>query len=295
LSVILAALPLCVGGFLREALILILLFLAGAEVWGFMAHYAGMISLGQQIFIGLGGYATAVLCMYYGIPIWGCIFIAGFLGAGLASILSFPLLRLRGMYFSVGTLLTGEVIKLFFNSWEFVGAGKGLTFREAYGTSTIIIYYAALGLCIFSIISIYLLYHSKLGFGLRSTGEDEEAASGLGVNVFKCKALCFIFASFITSLIGAVYVVYHSYLYPASAFSISWTINFLFIAVIGGIGTIAGPVIGSVVFVALGYFLSGYLGLSLLLEGLVVLAILIICPEGIWGIISKKLKLKPPL
>jgi branched-chain amino acid transport system permease protein len=297
LFIILASLPLWVGGFLKEALLLILLYLAAAEVWGFMAHYAGMISLGQQIFIGVGGYATAVLCMYYGVPIWASIIIAGFLGVGLASILSIPLLRLRGVYFAVGTLLVAEVIKLFFNSWEFVGAGKGLTFRGAYGISTTFIYYPALLLGVFSMFSVYLLYHFKLGFGLRSIGEDEEAASGLGVNTFKCKALCFVFASFITSLVGGVYVVYHSYLHPTSAFGISWTINFLFIAVIGGVGTIIGPLIGSLVFVALGYFFSQYLGFSLLLEGLVVLAILMISPGGIWGIISTKLKLKlnPPL
>jgi len=297
LLAILASLPLWVGGFLRDALILFFLYLAAAEVWGFMAKHAGIVSLGQQIFMGVGGYATAICCMYYGIPMWASAIIAGLIGSGLAGVLSFPLLRLRGVYFSIGTFLAAEVIRLFFNSWEFVGAGKGLIFRKAYGISTALIYYPALALGISSIFLVYFLYHSKLGFGLRSIGADEDAASGIGVNTFRCKALCFIFASFLTSLVGAVNAIHHTYLHPTSAFNISWTVNFLFVAVIGGVGTIVGPVIGSAVFVALGYLLSQYLGLSLLLEGLVVLAILIALPEGIWGALCRKLKLKlkPPI
>ncbi|MEM2337577.1 MAG: branched-chain amino acid ABC transporter permease [Candidatus Bathyarchaeia archaeon] len=292
-----ASLPLWVGGFLRDALILILLYLAAAEVWGFMAKHAGIVSLGQQIFMGVGGYTTAVLVMYYGVPMWTSVIIASLIGSLLAAALSFPLLRLRGVYFAIGTFLAAEVIRLFFNGWEFVGAGKGLVFREAYYVSTVILYYPALVLGIFSIFLVYFLYHSKLGFGLRSIGEDEDAALGLGVNTFRCKALCFVLASFVTTLVGAVNAIHHTYLHPTSAFSISWTVNFLFVAVIGGVGTIFGPIIGSVIFVTLGYLLSQYIGLSLLLEGIIVLAILLMLPEGIWGVISRKLrlKLKPPL
>jgi len=290
-------LPLWVGGFLRDALILILLYLAAAEVWGFMAKHAGIVSLGQQAFIGVGGYATAVLSMYYGVPMWASVMIAGLMGGGLAAVLSFPLLKLRGIYFSIGTFLVAEVIRLFFNSWEFVGAGKGLIFSTAYYVSTLILYYPALVLGVFSIFLVYYLYHSKLGFGLRGIGGDEDAASSLGVNTFRCKALCFVIASLLTTLVGAVNSIHHTYLHPTSAFSISWTVNFLFIAVIGGVGTIFGPIIGSIIFVALGYMLSQYLGLSLLLEGIIVLAILLTFPEGLWGVISRKLKLKlkPPL
>ncbi|MEM3550481.1 MAG: branched-chain amino acid ABC transporter permease [Candidatus Bathyarchaeia archaeon] len=297
LIAILVSLPHWVGGFFRDALILFLLYLAAAEVWGFMAKHAGIVSLGQQMFMGVGGYATAVLCMYFEIPIWISVIIAGALGSGLAALLSFPLLRLRGVYFSIGTFLASEVVKLFFNSWEFVGAGKGLIFRSAYGISTTLIYYPALALGILSVSLTYFLYHSKLGFGLRSIGADEGAAAGLGVNTFNCKALCFILASFISSLVGAINSIHHTYLQPTSAFSISWTVNFLFVAVIGGVGTIVGPAVGSAIFVALGYLLSQYLGLSLLLEGLVVLAILIALPQGIWGATTQKLKLKlkPPI
>lgn len=284
--------PLWASDFLRDALILTLLYLASAEVWGFMAKHAGMVSLGQQIFIGIGGYATAVLVIYCGMPIWASVIIAGLLGSLLAAVLSFPLLRLRGVYFAIGSLLAAEVIKLLFNSWEFVGAGKGLTFRMAYHVPTVALCYSALILGASSIFLVYFLYHSKLGFGLRSIGEDEDAASSLGVDTFRCKALCFVLSSLITTFAGAINAIHHTYLHPTFSFGISWTVNFLFISVIGGIGTIIGPIVGSVIFVALGYLLSQYIGLSLLLEGIIVLAVLLVFPEGIWGAVSRRLKLK---
>ncbi|MEM1850369.1 MAG: branched-chain amino acid ABC transporter permease [Thermosphaera sp.] len=295
----LASLPLWVGGFLRDALILFFLYLAAAEVWGFMAQHAGMVSLGQQIFIGIGGYMTAALCMREGLPLWVSVIVAALIGSGVAAALSFPLLRLRGIYFSIGSFLAAEVIKLIFNSWEYVGAGKGLIFTAAYGISTIEIYYPAMIIALISMSSVFYLYHSKLGFGLRSIGADEDAAASLGVNTFRCKALLFIFSGFITSLVGAINAIHHTYLHPTSAFDILWTVNFLFIAVIGGLGTIIGPVIGSIIFVTLTYLFAMYIGISLLLQGLVALAILLMVPEGIWGFIAKRLrsriKLREPL
>lgn len=295
--IVLVTLPLWVGGFLINALVLFLLYLSMAEFWGFMAKHARIVSLGQQMFVGVGSYSTVILCMYFKFPLWASVLIAGVTGCGLAGLLSFPLLRLRGFYFAIGTMLSSEVIKLFFTGWEFVGAGLGLIFRDAYGISASIIYYPTLALAILSILLIYRLYNSKLGYGLRSLGEDEDAAAGLGVSSFKCKALCFILASLIASYTGALHVIFRPYLEPVSAFNILWTTSLVFISVIGGVGTIIGPVFGSAVYVALAYILSQYLGVSLLLQGIIVLAFLMLFPQGVWGFISSrlKLKLKPPI
>ncbi|MEM1587355.1 MAG: branched-chain amino acid ABC transporter permease [Candidatus Bathyarchaeia archaeon] len=290
-------LPLWAGGFLTNASILFLLYISIAEFWSFMAKHARIVSLGQQMFIGVGGYSTAVLCMYFGLQLWVSVLIAGLIGCGLACLLSFPLLRLRGFYFAIGTMLASEVIKLIFTGWEFVGAGMGLIFRNAYGIAASIIYYPALILALLSIFLIYYLYHSKLGFGLRALGEDEDASSALGISSFKCKALCFILASLIASYAGAIYAVFHPYLEPVSAFHILWTTSLVFISVIGGVGTITGPVVGSAIYVALIYVLSQYIGLSLLLQGIIVLVFLMVFPQGLWGFVATKLKLKfkPPV
>ena len=287
--------PLWAGRFLITSMILIFVYLAAAEMWGFMAEHAGMVSLGQQMFMGLGGYGVAVLSMYYGLPLWLSVLTAGFLGSILAAALSFPLLRLRGIYFAIGSWIVAEIILLFFNSWEFVGAGKGLVFRPAYDLSATLIYYPAVTLGLASIIIVYFIFRSKLGFGLRAIGADEDASLEVGVNIFRCKAYCFIIAAFITSEAGAINVLHHAYLRPTAAFSITWTIMFLFVSVIGGMGTIVGPVVGSVIFVMLGYLLAAYIGLSLLLQGAIVFAILMVLPRGIWGTVSRKLGLKPPI
>jgi len=142
---------------------------------------------------------------------------------------------------------------------------------------------------------MYKIYHSKLGFGLRAVGSDELAASELGVDTFRVKALSFVIASTLTAFAGGLNAVNHAYLHPLSAFSIDWTINFLFISVIGGIGTITGTAMGTAIFVGLGYLLSGYIGLSQLLQGLIALAILLSMPAGIRGVIARKLKLKDPI
>ncbi|MCS7138053.1 MAG: branched-chain amino acid ABC transporter permease [Candidatus Caldarchaeum sp.] len=290
----LASVPAWSSQFLIDALVIYLLYLSAAEVWGFMAKNAGLVSLGQQIFIGVGGYTTAVITMYYGVAMWSSVLISSLIGAGLAAVLAFPLLRMRGMYFSISTFLAAEVIKLFFNSWEFVGAGKGLIFREAYGVSTSITYYAALAVAISTVFLLYYLYNLKIGFGLRSVGCDEDAASSVGVNTFRLKALMFIIASAIISVIGAINAVNRTYLHPTSAFSIAWTVDFVFIAVIGGMGRLMGPVMGCAIFLTLRYMFAQYLGLSLLLEGIVVFALLLASPEGLWGLISRRIKIKPP-
>ncbi|MEM4414934.1 MAG: branched-chain amino acid ABC transporter permease [Candidatus Caldarchaeum sp.] len=285
------------GSFLTDALVLYLLYTGAAQVWGFMARHAGLISLGQQIFIGVGGYATVVVTMYYGLPMWISVLAAGFFGAVLAAALSIPLLRFRGMYFAISTLLSAEVLKLFFNSWEFVGAGKGLIFKEAYGVTSTVIYYSALGVSLFTVFLLYFIYHSKLGFGLRAIGSDEDAASTVGVNTFYQKSLLFTVSSFVIALIGALNAVNRTYLHPTAAFNISWTVDFVFIAVIGGIGRLVGPLIGGLVFISLRYILAQYLGLSLLLEGLIVFTLLLVAPDGLWGFVTRKLKIKvrPPL
>jgi len=293
-TVIFCTIPFWAGIFIVDALILYLLYLAAAEVWSFMAKHAGLISLGQQIFVGVGGYMTTVLTMYYGLHILLSGVLSGLIGAAIATVLSFPLLRMRGMYFAIGSLLAAEIVRLFFNGWEFVGAGKGLIFRDAYTVSRISIYYSAAALAAFSIFLIVIIYRSRIGYGLRAIGSDEDAAQSVGVNSFRLKALMFVLSSLVISLVGAIHAVNRTYLTPTAAFGIGWTVDFLFISVIGGIGRLTGPIIGGLILITLRYMFSQFIGISLLLEGIVVLVILLTTPEGVWGLLYRKLKLNLP-
>lgn len=292
LIIVLVVLPLYASDFLRAALILSLLYLSLAEFWSFMTKHAGIVFLGSQMFIGIGSYFTAVLCMYFSFPLWAGVIISGLIGCTIATLLSFPLLRLRGFYFAIGTLVAAEIVKLLFIGWEYVGAGLGLIFRTAYGISSLVICYPSLVLAVASVFLVNRLYYSKLGFGLRSLGQDEENASALGVNPFRCRALCFIISCLFASFVGGIYAIYRPYIEPVSTFSILWTTRSLFISIVGGIGTIAGPIIGSIIYVVLEYVLAQYLGLSLLIQGVIVLAFLMAFPQGLWGFISRKFKAK---
>jgi branched-chain amino acid transport system permease protein len=292
---VLALLPLWPSQFMVASMILIFVYLACSEMWGFMAQHAGIISLCQQIFIGLGGYGLAIFSMLWGWPIWISVILVAIVGSIVAAALTVPLLRLRGIYLAIGSWVVAEIFLVFFNGWEYVGAGMGLVFRPAYSLSPIAICYCALAVGVSSIFLVYYFYHSKLGFGLRAIGCDEVASSEVGVNTFKCKAYCFIVAAFITTLAGSISLLNYAYLRATSAFDIDWTVNFIFISVIGGIGSIAGPIIGSIIFVAFEYSLSGYIGLSLFLQGVISIIILMFMPKGIWGSIAEKLHVKPPI
>ncbi len=288
--------PLWAGRFMISSMILIFVYLAAAAMWSFMAEHAGMVSLGQQMFFGLGAYVVAILSeplFKIGLPIWLSILTAGLLGSIFAAALSFPLLRLRGIYFAIGSWIVAEIVLLVFDGWEYVG--DQVVFRSAYDLSVTLIYYSALVIALLSIFIVYFLFRSKLGFGLRAIGANEDAASDVGVDSFRCKAYVFIIAAFVTTLAGTINLLHHAYLTPRTAFSIEWTIKNLFISVIGGMGTIIGTILGSVIFVLVKNLLAARIGLSLLLQGVIVLVTLMLLPRGIWGSISRKLGLKPPI
>ncbi|NHV96332.1 MAG: branched-chain amino acid ABC transporter permease [Thaumarchaeota archaeon] len=290
LVVFLILLPYFAGRFFVNAAILTLLFFSISVTWGFMAKHAWLVSLGQQIFVGVAGYTTAVLTMYYDVPLWLSVIVAGFVGMLLAGLLSFPLLRLRGFYFAIGTLVTAEIVKLLFIGWDYVGGGMGLIFRNVYGISLQALYYATVVLAFYSIFLTSFIYRSKLGFGLRALGNEEEAASGLGVNPFVCRSILFTLASSVASFAGALYAIFHPYVEPVTFFNINWTTGSVFVSIIGGVGTTIGPLFGSIVYVALTYLLSEYVGLSLLLQGVITAAFLLLCPVGLWGYLRMKLK-----
>jgi branched-chain amino acid transport system permease protein len=269
---------------------LALIYIAAAEMWSFLAGHLGVISLGQQTFIGLGMYTLAILNEICKWPLWTSIILSGFTGAIAAALISLSLLRLRGFYFSLATMLVAEIFLNFFRNWTFTGAATGMRLSVGYEIPISIIYYAACILSILSILTVYYIHNSKLGFAIRAIGCDEEAASEIGVNTFICKACCFIISGFITALAGAIFTVQTMFIHPQSGFGFEWGIALVFISVIGGLGSIMGPIIGSIIYVGLRSILSGYVGLSLLLQGALCIIILTIAPQGVWGTILKHAK-----
>jgi len=164
----------------------------------------------------------------------------------------------------------------------------GLFVQPAYKTPLNQIYYAALLVGLGSVIVVYAILRSKLGLGLMAMRDDEEAAQNAGVEVFRCKLYCFLIAALITGLAAGVLYIHQIFIQPYKAFSIDWTVRLLFIVIIGGIGTIEGPIIGALIFVVLQQVFSEWLNVGLLLLGAVCIAVMLAAPRGIAGIIHDR-------
>ncbi len=272
---------------IRRILIKVFLYCAMAVMWNLMSGYTGMTSLGQQAFIGVAGYSMAVMTTTYMTSYWVGLAVGGVIGALLALVLSVILFRMRGMYFAVATWVIAEALKTFFLSWKFVNQGGGMAVTGR--PDRTIIYMVALIICVAAIVVVYLLLNSKIGLGLTAMRDDADAASSVGVNIFKSKLLCFVIAGLFTALAGGWFFLNNVSIYPASGYGNSWTVAVVFIVIIGGIGTMAGPIVGTVIYVALAEILADYPGWSNIILGVIAILVILFLPDGIIGTLQKKL------
>ena len=263
------------------------LYCAMAVMWNLMSGYTGMTSLGQQAFIGVAGYSMAVMTTTYLASYWIGLLVGGAIGAVLALVLAVILFRMRGMYFAVATWVIAEALKTFFLSWKFVNQGGGMAVTGRPGRE--VIYLVSLAICVAAIVVVYLLLNSRIGLGLTAMRDDADAASSVGVNIFKSKLLCFVIAGLFTALAGGWYFLNNISIYPASGYGNSWTVAVVFIVIIGGIGTMAGPIVGSIIYVALAEILADYPGWSNIILGLIAILVILFLPDGILGTLQKKL------
>lgn len=276
----------------RYWILIVILFsinLALSQMWNLLAGYSGLISLGQQAFIGLGGYTLAVFSIYYGFPIWLSILIGGAVSVLFALLISAPIFRMKGVYFAIGSWTVAEVLRILFSNWEYVGYGMGLFIKPAYKLSFNTIYFAALGVGIASVALVFFILRSKLGLGLMAIRDEETASETSGVDIFRCKLTCFLISAGVTGVVSGVLYLHNIFIQPYSAFGIDWTVRLVFITIIGGIGTIEGPIIGSLIYVFLHHWLSEYPSVSLMILGAIAITVILVAPKGIMGTIQEKL------
>ena len=266
----------------------IALYATLAEMWNLLSGYAGMLSLGQQLFIGVSGYAIAVTCTTYGLPFWVGFLVGGVLSAMLAFLLSCLLLKMRGMYFAISTWVFAEMVKILFTGWDVVNYGGGMSIKISPYPSATLQYILCVTLCVVSILIVYALMRSKMGLGLIAMRNDLDAAAGVGVNIFRTRMICFMISGFITGVASAMFYLFKITIYPNGGFSSEWTIALVVSVIIGGSATIAGPVVGAVVYVALFNFLSNYAGYSNVILGLIAIVVILVLPRGIIGTLQHK-------
>lgn len=288
-AAILVSVSLFGNQYTKMVFMLIFLYMALAQFWNLLGGYSGLVSLGQQIFIGLGGYCLAVTVLYYNFPIWLGIMTGGFVCLLFAFVISKAIFRMSGVYFSIGTWVVAESLAIWFSNWEYVEMGQGLFIKPAKQFSISDIYYVAMAVGIGSVILVYLLMRSKLGLALMAMRDDPGTSETCGVCVFDNKLYCFLISSFCTGIVAGVLYLNIVFLQPDQAFGIEWTVALMFIAIIGGIGTIEGPVIGAVIYVLLQQLLSDYPSVSMLVLGVIAIFIILILPKGIMGTLQEKL------
>ena len=273
---------------LRRVLIKMFIYCAMGSMWNLMSGYTGMTSLGQQSFIGVAGYTVAVFTAKLAMPFGVGILAGGVIGGVLALILAIILFRMRGMYFAIATWVIAEAIKTFFTSWSFVNAGGGMTVAGRPGRE--VIYLMCLALLVLALVIIYMLLRSKLGLGLTAMRDDADAASSVGVNIFKSKLLCFVICGVFCALGGGLYYLNNVSIYPGSGFAIDWTVSLVFIVIIGGIGTMSGPIVGTVIYILLDEILAQLpAGWSNIILGIIAILVILFLPDGIMGTLQKKL------
>lgn len=285
----LATLPLWASQYIVLFFLLFCLYLAMSQMWNLLIGYSGLLSLGQQTFIGLAGYTVAVMCNYYGVYIWLSVFLGGISSVLMALFMSLFIFRMKWVYFGIGTWIFAEAILLWFSNWEYVKYGMGLFIKPAQPPSMNEIYYSALIVGIGSVVLVYYILRSKLGLGLMAMRDDDEVSETMGVEVFRSKLYCFLIAAFVTGLAAGILYVFQIFIQPYKAFAIDWTVILVFIVVIGGIGTIEGPIVGSFVFVLLSQWLAEYISVSMLILGVIAIAVILLAPMGIMGTLQEKL------
>jgi branched-chain amino acid transport system permease protein len=343
LAAALALAPLALGSqsYALHILMSVFLFATLGHAWNLMAGYAGLLTFGQQVFIGLGGFTEALIYYYAPVSIWVAWLAAGLVSVAFAWLLclplrsrgarrrtwigvavavvcalgyefaiarypavdvfgsayvrrvtlllliflgALPLLRLRGPYFAIATWLIAEAVATVFNGWNVAGAGGGMQIRT--DITQVQLYYVALAVLVATTALIWLWMRSTQGLALTAIRDDEDAARSCGVDVDRVKATVFMASALMTGLVAGLYFIDVIIITPPSAFSISWSSYIVFVAVAGGMGTVAGPIVGAVLFILIERLLGAAAGQGLLALGVLSILLMLLLPRGVMGLVA---------
>lgn len=271
--------------------------IALAQLWNLLAGYAGLVSVGQQAFVGIGGYALFALTILAGVPPIPAVALAGAVAAILAVPTALIVFRLRGAYFAIGTWVVAEVFSEVTGLLPDLGAGTGMSLPVAVSRAVgetrfereTVLYYVGLVLGIGTVAAVFAWLRSRQGLALTAIRDSETAAGSIGVNNDRTKYAVYLLAALVTGMLGALIYLEKLRISPDAGFDvIDWTADVIFIVVIGGIGSIEGPFIGALVFFGLRYFLADYGAWYMILLGAVAVVIMLLAPRGLWGLLADR-------
>jgi branched-chain amino acid transport system permease protein len=311
LAALLAA-PFLVNDYLLTVLILILYFAYAGQAWNIMMGFAGQLSLGHALYVGLGAYTAAALFFHFGVSPWlslpAAVAISGLVGA----VIGFLAFRfgVAGVYFAILTIAFAEFARIGFDHWGWIGGSAGLFVPVANYTendlwtlrgSPRMFYYVILGLTVLAFLLCHLLLKSRAGYYWQAIREDEDAARALGVNTFRYKMYAVVLSAAMTSLAGIFFAFYYNNLFPEQVFNIGRSIELILGPIIGGVGTLFGPIVGAFLLTGLAEALrEGMLRLGVdvpgakqVFYGICLLVVVMALPHGVWPPLSRALGLDP--
>ena len=281
--------------FPRHVMIMIFLYGALAAAWNIIAGYCGQISLGQAVFFGIGAYTSSVLFKETGLTPWAGMLAGVVLAVVMSQVMGYPVFKLRGHYFAIATIAVGEIVQALVVNWDWIGGARGVFVpikrpdsfvNFQFHQSKAFYYYIALGLLLLALGVTRLIERSRRGYYFRAIREDQDAAAALGVNVAREKLWALAISAALTAMGGTFYAQYLLFIDPESVFPLTLSILICLVAVLGGVGTLWGPVLGAVVLVPLQEGTRVMLGgtgkaIDLLLYGALIIVVAVVQPGGL--------------
>ncbi len=272
--------------------------------WNTIGGYGGQVDLGKAQYVGIGAYTTAVMLIRWDIPFWVSMPIGMLFSVIWSFIIGYPLFRLKGHYFAIATIATSLVLKDFFEVWDFVGAARGLEispikysppdFLRLIFKEDIYYYYVIFVFFLLGILYINWFRRSQLGFQLRAIKDNEDVARSLGINVHLSKVKTYAIATAFVSMVGSFHACYIKNIEPEDTMSLDISILIALMAMLGGAGSLWGPIIGAGVLIPLKSYLkewlgatAGLVGIDLIIYAAIIMVISAKEPRGIWGIVER--------
>jgi ABC-type branched-subunit amino acid transport system permease subunit len=294
--VVLALFPYIVYSGTTAILVQAFIVLTLASMWNLLAGYAGLVSVGQQAFVGLGAYFVLILAIH-GFSPFAALPVAA-VGCGVAALpLWWLVSRLRSGYFAIATWVLAATVMLIIEKFSSIGGGTGMPLPGFAGMSPTLLtaytYWAGLAVTVAALVGIYLLLRSRLGLVLTAIRDDEVAARSSGARVGLARLLVFLVAGVGCGAAGAVLAISQLQVSPSAVFSVQWTAEMAFATIIGGLGTIEGPIIGTVVYMVLQQTLASYNAWYLIILGLVAIVVALFARRGLWGLVDERLNIRP--
>lgn len=269
----------------------ILLVLAMAQGWNLLCGYTGLLSFGHHAFVGLGAYVLFMAVNTTGLaPLWS-IFAAALVALVVALIMWALLRKLRGAYFSIGIWVLADSLRLLFGQWDWVGSSRGIVLNPTSidaATFADTVFFLALGLAFVTQLGVFALLRSRTGLALMAIRDNEAGAASVGIAVARNQLAAFLISAAVCAAAGAIYYLSVLYVDPSGAFDIDWQIRVLFIVIVGGLGTIEGPIIGIAVYFGLRELFRDAGDLFLIFQGVTAVLVPLVMPGGIWGLIQAR-------